>query len=77
MRRVLHNMRNRDNRNASMELLLEEIKDAGEEIVHLAECEAFRNEDAALSSRKSILKKSHLIKLNPCIDDDGVIRSDG
>ena len=53
-------MRNRDNRNASMELLLEEIKDAGEEIVHLA-----------------ILKKSHLIKLNPCIDDDGVIRSDG
>ena len=25
----------------------------------------------------AILKKSHLIKLNPCIDDDGVIRSDG
>ena len=70
-------MRNRDNRNASMELLLEEIKDAEEEILRVAECEAFRNEDAALSSRKPIPKKSQLIKLYPCIDDDGVIRSDG
>ena len=39
MRRVLHNMRIRDNRNASMELLPEEIKDAEEEIVRLAQCE--------------------------------------
>ena len=77
MRRVLHNMRNRDNRNASMELLPEEIKDAEEEIVRLVECEAFREEDAALSSGKPIPKKSQLIKLNPCIYDDGVIRSDG
>ena len=36
VRRVLHNMRNRDNRNASIELLPEEIKDAEEEIVHSA-----------------------------------------
>ena len=70
-------MRNRDNRNASMELLLEEIKDAEEEILRVAEREAFRNEEAALSSRKPIPKKSQLIKLNPCIGDDGVIRSDG
>ena len=39
MRRVLHNMRIRDNRNASMELLPEEIKDAEEEIVRLAQRE--------------------------------------
>ena len=77
MRRVIHNMRIRDNRNASMELLPEEIKDAEEEIVHLAQREAFRDEYAALSSGKSIPKKSQLIKLSPCIDDDGVIRSDG
>ena len=43
MRRVLHNMRIRDNRNASMELLPEEIKDAEEEIVRLAQREAFRD----------------------------------
>ena len=36
VRRVLHNMRNRDNMHASMELLPEEIKDAEEEIVHSA-----------------------------------------
>ena len=36
VRRVLHNMCNKDNRNASMELLPEEIKDAEEEIVHSA-----------------------------------------
>ena len=77
VRRVLHNMRNRDNRNASMELLPEEIKDAEEEIVPLAQRETFHNEYAALSAGKPIPKKSQLIKLNPCIDDDGVIRSDG
>ena len=70
-------MRNRDNRNASMELLPEEIKDTEEEIVRLAQREAFQDEYAALSAGKPIPKKSQLIKLNPCIDDDGVIRSDG
>ena len=70
-------MRDRDNRNASMELQPEEIKGAEEEIVRLAQRQAFRDGYAALSSGKPIPKKSHLIKLNPCIDDDGVIRSDG
>ena len=70
-------MRIRDNRNASMELLPEEIKDAEEEIVRLAQREAFRDEYAALSLGKPIPKKSQLTRLNPSIDDDGVIRSDG
>ncbi|XP_058972399.2 uncharacterized protein [Pocillopora verrucosa] len=77
VRRVLHNMRNRNNRNASMELLPEGIKDAEDEIVRLAQREAFCDEYDALSSGKPIPKKSQLITLNPCIDDDGVIRSDG
>ena len=42
----------------------------------LAQHEAFHDEYTALSSEKPIPKKSHLIKLNPCIDEDGVIRCD-
>ena len=70
-------MRDRDNRNAGMELQPEEIKGAEEEIVRFAQRQAFRDGYAALSSGKPIPKKSQLITLNPCIDDDGVIRSDG
>ena len=74
---MLNNMRNRDNRNANMELTPEEIKDAEEEIVRLTQHDAFRDEYTALSSGKPIPKKSQLIKLNPCLDEDGVIRCDG
>ena len=47
---MLLNMRRRDNRNARMELLPEEIKDAEEEIVRLAQREAFCEEYTALRS---------------------------
>ena len=67
---MLLNMRRRDNRNARMELLPEEIKDAGEEIVRLAQREALCEEHTALRSGKPISKKSELIKLNRCIDED-------
>ena len=77
VRRVLLNMRRRDNRNARIELLAEEIKDAEEEIVRLAQREAFCEEYTALRSGKPISKKSQLIKLNSCIDEDGIIRCDG
>ncbi|XP_022793281.1 uncharacterized protein LOC111332252 [Stylophora pistillata] len=77
VRRVLQNMCNRDNRNESVELLTEELKDAEGEIVRLAQRNAFCDEYRALSSGKPIPKKSQLIKLNPCIDDDGVNHSDG
>ena len=77
VRRVLHNLRSRDDRKTGMELSPEEIKDAEEEIVSLAQREAFREEYAALSLGKPIPQKSQLIKLNPCIDEDGVIRCDG
>ena len=77
MRRVLHNMRSKDNRNANIELSPEEMKDAEEEIVRLAQREAFCDEYTALSSEKPIPKKSQLIKLNPYIEEDGVIRCDG
>ncbi|XP_022803125.1 uncharacterized protein LOC111340530 [Stylophora pistillata] len=48
-----------------------------EKIVRLAQRNAFCDEYTALNSGKPIPKKSQLIKLNPCIDDDGVIHSDG
>ena len=73
---MLLNMRRRDNRIARMELLPEDIKDAEEEIVRLARREAFCQEYTALRSGKPISKKSQLIKLNPCIDEDGNIRCD-
>ena len=53
-----------------------EIKDAEEEKVNLTQREAFRDEYTALSSGKPIPQKSPLIKLNPCIDVDCVIRRD-
>ena len=77
VRRVLLNMRRRNNRNTRMELLPEEIKGAEEEIVRLAQREAFCEEYRALRTGKPISKKSQLIKLNPCIDEDGIIRCDG
>ena len=70
-------MRRRGNRNARMELLPEEIKDAEEKIVRLAQREAFCEEHTALRSGRPISKKSQLIKLNPCIDEEGIIRCDG
>ena len=56
-------MRSKDNRNANMELWLEEMKGAEGEIMRLAQREAFRDEYTALSSGKPIPKKSQLIKL--------------
>ena len=60
-----------------MELSPEEIKEVEKEIVSLAQREAFLEEYAALSLGKPIPQKNQLIKLNPCIDEDGVIRCDG
>ena len=63
LRRVVHNLRSRDNRKGGIELSPEEIKDAEEEIVSLAQREAFRHEYAALSLSKPLPQKSQLIKL--------------
>ena len=76
VRRVLHNMCSKDNRNANMELSPEEMKDAEEEIMRLAQRKAFRDEYTALSSGMPIPKKSQLLKLNLYTDKDGVIQCD-
>lgn len=77
VRRVLHNLRNRKERKAGIELSPEEIKDVVEEMVSLAQREAFRDEYAALSLGKPIPQKSQLSTFNPCIEENGVIRCDG
>ena len=76
VRRVLLNLHSRDDRKTGIKLSPEEIKDAEEEIVRLAQRKAFRDEYAALSLGKPIPQKSQLMKLNPRIDVDGVIRCD-
>ena len=60
MRRLLHNLRSRDERKAGIELSPEEIKDAEEEIVSLAQREAFCDEYATLSLGKPIPQKSQV-----------------
>ena len=46
-------------------------------MVQSGQQEAFRNEYQALASRKSIPPRSPVIKLNPMLDEDGCIRSNG
>ena len=74
---MLHNLHSRDDSKAGIELSPEEIKDAEEDIVSLAQREAFRDKYAALRLGKAIPQKSQLIKLNLCIDEGGVIWCDG
>lgn len=75
VRRVIHNMLNPENRQNNKELLPEEIRDAEEKIVQRAQQEAFREEYEALERKKPI-QHSILLKLNPMLDEQGLMRSD-
>ena len=77
VRRVLHNMSKRGEKQTSKVLSPEEIREAEAEVVQSCQREAFSNECKALVSRKPIPSKSLLIKLNPVLDEEGCIRSDG
>jgi hypothetical protein len=55
----------------------EEIQDAEEDIIRKVQLEVFSEEYQALKSNKTISPKSHLIKLSPRIDENGIIRMDG
>ena len=58
-------------------LLPHEIREAEDEVVRSSQCEAFVNENEALVSGKPIPPKSPLTNLNPVLDEDGCIRSNG
>ena len=77
VRRVLHNMSKRGEKQSSKALLPEEIREAEVEVVRSCQREAFSNEYKALVSRKPIPSKGPLIKLNPVLDEEGCIRSNG
>lgn len=56
VRRMVYNMRSKDNRKTGRELLPEEIKEVEEEIVRLAQLEAFRDEIFGFERRKADTK---------------------
>ena len=53
------------------------MRETEEEIIRLAQREAFREEYLALTTRKLIPKKSLLMKLYPRLDEQALIRCDG
>ena len=75
VRRAIHNMK-KGEKKTSRALQPEERRGAEEEIIRAAQREAFRVEHKALVEKKQISPKSVLLKLNPCLDEEGVIRSD-
>ena len=77
VRRVLHNMSRKQEKQTSKVLLPHEIREAEDEVVRSSQREAFVNEYKALVSGKPIPPKSPLIKLNPVLDEDGCIRCNG
>ena len=68
-------MLNPENRQNNKKLLPEDIRDAEEKIVQRAQQGAFCEEYEALERKKPI-QHSILLKLNPMLDEQGLIRSD-
>ena len=77
VRRALHNMSKRGSRQTSKALLPCEIREAEAEVVRSCQREAFPGEYKALVTGKPIPTKSSLMKLNPVLDEEGCIRSNG
>ena len=75
VRRAIHNMSNSTERLYNKELLPEEIRDAEKDIVQRAQREAFREEYDALGKKKPV-QHSILSKVNPMLDEQGLMRSD-
>ena len=62
---------------SSGELSSQEISDAETDIIKEAQQEAFEEEYKALVNFKSIPQNNKLLSLNPILDEDGLLRSDG
>ena len=70
-------MSKRGEKQTSKALSPQEIREAEEEVVLSCQREEFSNEYKALMSGKPIPSKSPLINLNPVLDEEGCIRSNG
>ena len=77
VKRALYNMRNPDHRKAERELMIDEIKEAEQDVMRLAQQDSFHEDYELVKRNKPLPSSSPLIKLNPRIDESGVIRSDG
>ena len=55
----------------------EEIEDAEIQIIKKAQREVFQDEYLALSRGTELPRNSKLLRLNPKLDEDSVVRSDG
>ena len=62
---------------SSGELSSQEISDAETDMIKEAQHEAFQEEYKALVNFKSIPQNSKVLSLNPILDEDGLLRSDG
>ena len=77
VKRALYNMRNPDQRKAERELTIDEIKEVEKDVIQLAQQDGFRADYELVKRNKPLTSSSPLIKLDPRIDESGVIRSDG
>ena len=59
------------------ELSSEEVMDAENYLIKMSQQKVFKEEYTALMKQKEIPNNSRLIGLNPRLDSDSVIRSDG
>ena len=75
VQRVVNNMRKAEKR-VGRKLSPEERRDAEEDIIRSAQQENFQEEYKALAAKKQIPQRSVIVKLNPRLDDQGMIRSD-
>ena len=62
---------------SSGELSSQEISDAETDIIKEAQQEAFQEEYKALANFNSVPQNSKLLSLNPILDEDGLLQSDG
>jgi hypothetical protein len=77
VRRVIYNMGNPGQRRTDRDLTNDEIDEADEEVWRLAQQEGFSGDYDLIKRGKPLPANSPLIKLNPRLDESGVIRSDG
>ena len=74
--RAVHNMQHRAvDKVTSIELQPHEIAEAREAIIRNAQKEAFKDDYKALVGKRPLTVNSPLVKLNPRLDESGVIRS--
>ena len=75
--RFVDNSRKKKENRTSGELLSDELKRAKVQIIHHAQVTEFTDEWKALSRGKPLPSSSKLLVLQPKLDDDGLMRSDG